>query len=289
MVSVIVPIFNSERFLKKSLDSILNQSYKNIEVIAVNDGSTDNSLNILKQYSDKITIISQENQGLSSALMNGVKIMNGRWLKWFSPDDVLFANAIEILVNESKKHSDDVIIYSNWEIIDEKGKKLRDFYESNYNDLSIFDYNIILLDGQQINVNTSLIPVKIFEQGFRFEKLDDPVAIDYDFFLRCAILKKIHFHLIPKSLIQYRIHSTQLSHKNISKTLDYLDIIKDQIISKLTTDEQKHYLNAFEEYKKSKPSSKKIKEFGLKLVRNLPSKISDNLLIFYLNNIRQSR
>jgi len=288
-VSVIIPVFNSERFLKESLESILNQSYKNIEVITVNDGSTDNSMDILQQYSDKITIVSQKNQGLSSALMHGIKVMNGRWFKWFSPDDIMLSNTIETLVNEAKKHSDNTIIYSNWEIIDEKGKKLRDFNESEYNDLSVFDYNIILMDGQQINVNTTLIPIEIFNQGYEFQKLNDPVAIDYDFFLKCAILNKTCFHLIPKSLIRYRIHSTQLSHKNISKTLDYLEKIKNQILSQLPVDEKQQYSDALDEYRKNKPSSKKIKEYGLKIVKNLPSKVSDSLLIFYLNNIRRSR
>ena len=141
LVSVIIPVYNSAHFLKQSLESVINQTYQNIEIICVNDGSTDNSLEILKSYSDKITIISQENRGLASALNAGIKQMKGKWFKWFSPDDVMYSNTIETLVNTANKFPN-TIIYSNWEIINEKGNKLRDFSESNYNELSNFEYNV---------------------------------------------------------------------------------------------------------------------------------------------------
>ena len=120
IVSIIIPVYNSSQFLKESLESIINQTYSHIEIICVNDGSTDNSLEILESYSDKITIISQKNQGLASSLDAGIKQMQGKWFKWFSPDDVMYAHAIETLVNMAKK-SHNTIIYSNWEIINEKG------------------------------------------------------------------------------------------------------------------------------------------------------------------------
>ena len=182
-VSVIIPVYNSEKFLNDSINSVLHQTYQNLEVIVIDDGSTDDSLKILQEYSDKITIIHQENKGLTDALNVGIKIMSGKWFKWFSPDDVLYSNAIEILVNEAKKLPENTIVYSNWELIDDIGKKIRDFFESNYNALSKFEYNVRLLDGQQINVNTTLIPAFLFKKGCYFEFLEDPIAIDYDFFL----------------------------------------------------------------------------------------------------------
>ena len=287
LVSVIIPVYNSAQFLKESLESVLNQTYQNIEIICINDGSTDNSLEILKQYSDKITIISQENNGLASALNIGIKQMKGDWFKWFSPDDVMYSYTIETLVDEAKKHSN-TIVYSNWEIIDEKGNKLREFYESNYNELSNFEYNVRLLDGQQINVNTSLIPSSLFQKcGIR--ELHDPVAVDYDFFLRAALLYNIKFHLIQKSLIQYRIHIEQLSHKNILKTLKFISKIKDEIIQNLDEPSQNKFIKQLEIYQNSKSIKQKIIKFGMKFLSSIPSLVSDRILIFYLNKIRQSR
>jgi glycosyltransferase involved in cell wall biosynthesis len=286
-VSIVIPVYNSEMFLKESMDSILNQSYKNIEVIVVNDGSTDNSQQILEQYCDKITIINQKNSGLASALITGIKKSSGKWFKWFSPDDVMFYNTIETLVDEAEKYSD-TIIYSDWEVIDEKNNRLRSFQESNYNELSNFEYNVRLLDRQLINVNTTLIPSSLFEKC-SMRELDDPVAIDYDFFLNAALLFNIKFHLVQKPLIKYRIHTKQLSHKNISKTLEYISQIKDEILQCLDDSSQTKYISELKRYQKSKSTKTKTMEIGMKLLSTMPSSICDRIILFYLNKIRQSR
>jgi glycosyltransferase involved in cell wall biosynthesis len=287
LVSVIIPVYNSAQFLKESIESVINQTYQNIEIICINDGSTDNSLEILQLYSDKIIIISQENHGLASALNTGIKQMKGDWFKWFSPDDIMYSYTIKTLVDEAKKHSN-TIIYSNWEIIDEKGKKLRNFHESNYNELSDFEYNIRLLDGQQINVNTSLVPSSLF-QKCSIRELDDSVAVDYDFFLRSALLHNMNFYLIQKPLVKYRIHTKQLSHKNISKTLDYISKIKTEIFQHLDEFSQNRFISELEIYQNSKSIKRKTMEFGMKSLTSLPSWVSDRILIFYLNKIRQGR
>ncbi len=287
LVSVIIPVYNSAQFLKQSLESVINQTYQNIEIICVNDGSTDKSLEILKQYSDKIIIISQENHGLASALNLGISKMKGDWFKWFSPDDVMYPYTIQTLVDKAKNNSN-TILYSNWEIIDENGKKLREFQESNYNELSNFEYNIRLLDGQLINVNTALIPSSLFEKN-SIRELADHVAMDYDFFLSSALLCDTKFHLISKPLIKYRIHSNQLSHKNISKTMKYISKIKNEILIQLDDSMRIKYVNELKKYQKTKPIKQKILKFGMKTLSSMPSWVSDRILIFYLNNIRQSR
>ena len=290
LVSVVIPVFNSEKFLKDSIESVLDQTYKNIEIIVVDDGSTDNSLKILHSYRDKIQIISQENKGLAVSLNSGIKAMKGNWFKWFSPDDILLPHAIDFLVNEAKKLSENTIVYSNWELIDETGKTLRSFSESNYNELSPFDFIVRLLDGQQINVNTCIIPSLLFKKGCNIIDLKEPAAIDYDFFLRAAIFYQTKFFLVPKTLLKYRIHSQQLSHKNISKTLSYISELRKEILSQLREAKQLEFLNALEKYKKKKSISKQTLEVGLKIASNvLPTPITDNLLSFYLNKIRRTR
>jgi len=288
LVSVIIPVYNSEKFLVECLDSILTQSYRDIEIIAVDDGSTDTSSGILERYSDKINIISQKNQGLASALNLGISKMKGNWFKWFSPDDVMYSNTIETLIDEAKNHPDNTIIYSNWNIIDDTGNILREFHESNYNELSEFDFNVRLLDGQQINVNTTLIPATLFKK-YGVRELDDPVAIDYDFFLRSALLHDAKFRLTSQPLVKYRIHSDQLSHKNISKTLNYISEIKDEILMKLDEPLRNKYNHGLEQYKKTKPVKTKTLEFGMKLLSSAPTWASDRLLMLYLNKIRHNR
>jgi glycosyltransferase involved in cell wall biosynthesis len=288
-VSVIIPVYNSQEFLTDSIESALNQTYKNIEIIAVDDGSTDNSLPILKKFGNKITIISQENKGLAGALNTGIENMTGNWAKLLSADDVLYPDAIEVLVNEIKKLPENTIVYSNWDIIDDNNRKLRTFSESNYNDLENFDFNVRLLDGQQININTTLMPSSLFTSGCLIEKLDDPVAIDYDFFLRAGILFDVKFHLIPKSLIQYRVHGSQLSHKKILKTLSYLSVIRDLTLSKLDKSQREEYLAELRIYNEKKSVTQKTKEIGLKIMGIMPEGVSDKILVFYLNKVRTTR
>ena len=289
LVSVIIPVYNSVQFLKESLESVINQTYPNIEIICVNDGSTDNSLEILQQYSDKISILSQENHGLASALNLGISKMNGNWLKWFSPDDIMFPNTIEQLVDAVKHFSDNVIVYSNWQIINENGNILRNFSESNYNELSKFDFNVRLLSGQQINVNTSLIPLSLIKKACTFRDLQEPVAIDYDFFLRSALLFDTKFYFIEKILIRYRIHSNQLSHHNIKQTLSYLDELKQEILENLDEEKKLKLLSELQKFEKKQTLTKKILFKGLKLTHFLPNWASDRILIFYLNKIRRTR
>ena len=288
LVLVVIPVYNSEKYLEECLNSVISQTYQNIEIIAIDDGSTDSSPDILKRYSDKVHVFSQKNNGLASALNLGISKMKGHWFKWFSPDDVMYPYTIETLVDEAKHNSSNTILYSNWEIIDQKGKKLREFQESNYNELSNFEYNLRLLDGQQINVNTTLIPSYLFEKC-TIKDLDDPVAIDYDFFLCSALSHDIKFHLISKPLMKYRIHSDQLSHKNISKTMDYISKIKNEILMQLDDSTRTKYIHQLEQYQKTKSTKQKTMEFGMKLLFSAPSWASDRILIFYLNKIRQNR
>jgi len=289
-VSVVIPVFNSEKFLRESIESILNQTHKNIEIFAIDDGSTDNSLGILEHYSENITIISQQNHGLSTSLNTAIKKITGKWFKWFSPDDVLYPNAIEILLNEAKKLPKNTIAYSNWELIDEENKIVGKFQETDYNDLDGFEFNVRLLDGQQINVNTTLIPSSLFEKGCLLQELKDPVAIDYDFFLRAGILYETRFHLVSEFLVKYRTHPSQLSHKNIANSLSYLSEVRNQILSKIDDSKRQQYTTALEKYNKKKPVSKKTMELGLKLTTNtLPNWITDRLILLYLNKIRRTR
>lgn len=288
-VSVIIPVYNSEKFLKESINSMLNQTYSDIEIICINDASTDSSLDILNQFSDSITIITHQNKGLASALNTGLEVMSGRWFKWFSPDDKMYPSAIEILVNTAKNFENNTIIYSNWDIIDETAKNLRSFTESNYNDLNVFDFNVRLIDGQQINVNTALIPSFLLE-NLRMNTDIDPVLVDYDFFLRAGLLHNTKFYLIEKSLIEFRVHQSQLSHQKITSSLKNLNKVRENILSELTEEKRDQYKKSLKKYEKTKSFSKKSLEAGLKLISSLlPQTTTDKILIFYLNKIRRTR
>lgn len=109
-ISVIVPVYNVEKYLKRCLDSIINQSLKDIEIICVNDGSTDGSAEILDQYKNldnRVIIANQENKGLSAARNTGMKIAQGEYISFVDSDDWIDNDFLEKLYSAAKKYDAD--------------------------------------------------------------------------------------------------------------------------------------------------------------------------------------
>ena len=111
LISVIVPVYNSEKTLEKCLNSIINQSLSQIEIIVINDGSTDNSLRLLQYFrstDDRIMIINQENQGVSAARNNGIRIANGEYITFVDSDDWIEPNMLEKLYFVAREKNADI-------------------------------------------------------------------------------------------------------------------------------------------------------------------------------------
>lgn len=127
VLSVIIPIYNAEIYLEECLNSVLNQSMKEIEIICVNDGSTDNSYDILKRYQEKyknIVLINQENQGVNAARSIGLKNATGEYIAWVDADDYVEKNMYEKMYKLAKKSNLDIVI-CNYKFIPKEvvGKK----------------------------------------------------------------------------------------------------------------------------------------------------------------------
>lgn len=101
-VSVIVPVYNVEKYLKQCLDSIVNQTYKNLEIIIVNDGTKDNSMKIVEEYlqDKRIKVINKENGGLSSARNRGIEEATGEYISFVDSDDYIDLNLYNTIVSE---------------------------------------------------------------------------------------------------------------------------------------------------------------------------------------------
>jgi len=283
LVSIVIPVYNTEKFIKECIESVLRQTYDKIEVIAVDDGSTDNSLKILNQFSGKIKIISKSNGGTASALNAGIKEMKGEWFKWLSADDLLLPNSIQELVNEiDKLENKNYILYSNYNIIDSEGKIIKEFIEPNYNSKELFEINTILLDHFIGNATTSLIHRSAFDKHGLFDENVD-FGEDYEMWLRLCILHKYRLHLVPKILAGYRVHGTQLSAKKMNKALENSEIIRNQILDKLDKEEKEKFLVALNKLKKTKPFSVKVRRIIRDLMlKTLPKSSSDIIIQEYL-------
>lgn len=112
LISIIIPIYNTEKYLRQCLDSVVNQTYKNLEIVLVNDGSTDSSLEICKEYKekdDRIIIIDKKNSGVSNSRNVGIETSNGEYITFLDSDDWLELDAIEIMMNFVIKKDVDIV------------------------------------------------------------------------------------------------------------------------------------------------------------------------------------
>jgi glycosyltransferase involved in cell wall biosynthesis len=285
-VSVVIPVYNASKYIDECIQSVLDQTYSDIEIIAVDDGSTDDSLLKLKQYSNKIKILTKKNGGTPTALNAGIRIMSGEWFKWLSADDLLEKNALDVLINEAKNLGDvskSCIFYSSYDLIDQEGKIVGEFLEPSYNNLEDFDKNVVLLDHYYGNGTTSLIHKSLFD---RFGLFDEKIGFqeDYEFWLRCCIIYDCKLHLIPKKLARYRLHSGQLTKKKINESLEHAESIRELILNKLPDQKKNLYLSALNKYKKQKPLNVKIRRQIRDIMTCvLPKNVSSSIIQYYVN------
>lgn len=213
LVSIIIPVYNGEKYVSNAIDSALKQSYSNIEIIIINDGSTDNTMSVLENYKDnkKITIYSKSNGGVSTALNYGIKHANGEYISWLSHDDVYAETKIEKQINQITETNDTVVVCS-WKSINKNGefifevKKSKDLFGNITGKELIKKY---LRGDIEINGCGVLIPKKIFENvglfNEKYRYIQD-VAMWTE-----IMLHNYNFNFIPDELVYTRRHNEQVT------------------------------------------------------------------------------
>lgn len=205
-ISVIVPVYNVESYLCECMDSIIGQSHRNLEIICVNDGSTDNSLQILKDYQSRdgrIKIIDQKNKGVSSARNRGVEIAKGKYISFVDPDDFLEFNAYETALSKIKNDVD-ILIWgykafpnaSGWWI--NAGKSPNTIYQDRSVDAFFDGGSVSVIVWNKLYSNKMLK-----KNALKFNnslKMSEDVEFNMLSFVR---LKKIQF--IDNKLYNYRV------------------------------------------------------------------------------------
>ena len=124
LVSIIIPVYNGSNYLEEAINSALNQTYSNIEILVVNDGSEDNGATALisKKYENRIRYFEKSNGGVSTALNYGIERSEGEWILWLSHDDIFLPNRVLDDISFSNENPSIEIIYSDFATIDSKGK-----------------------------------------------------------------------------------------------------------------------------------------------------------------------
>jgi glycosyltransferase involved in cell wall biosynthesis len=220
LISVILPVYNAEKYLNEALNSILEQTYSNLEIIIVNDGSTDDSKNIISAYSDKriISIHHQQNKGLIESLNTGIKFAKGDYIARMDADDISFVNRIQDQVKYLIDNPSISIVGSH-----------AIFFKEDIN-MPIQNWDLELKTNTSKEIKKALIwenciihPSVCMRSQIAKSLLYKPIQKnyeDYDLWLRAsAINEKIA--KINKPLLYYRVQSDSITQKNIRKSNFY--------------------------------------------------------------------
>ncbi|MBP3766508.1 MAG: glycosyltransferase family 2 protein [Bacilli bacterium] len=216
-VSIIVPVYNSEKYIKDCITSLINQTYQNIEIILVNDGSTDSSLDIIKSFkSDIIKVISQDNKGANIARKKGIDNCCGDFVMFVDSDDFISKYTVEILVDYLSKYKIDVIHFnqtnSNFEL-----------KCNNYNFLNNEEIQQVLITSKKFNSLCSAL--------YKKSLFDDINAFDYnisyaeDYLVNLEVLSKVTSMLLIDKKMYYCTDNSESTtrSKNINRILKNFD------------------------------------------------------------------
>jgi glycosyltransferase involved in cell wall biosynthesis len=198
LISLIVPVYNEEKHLELCLDSLLNQSYENLEIICIDDGSTDNSPDILNDYMNndsRITVLTQSNHGLSVSRNNGVARANGKYVLFVDADDWIEKDTIKMLYETAERNDSEIVLYNAIEEYTDRQRKR--IYPLNNDNINWAEFSFDYTFNKKLVLNTYLVVwTKFFKKSF----LDK-----YDLHFKYRLFEDNLFH------IQSMIYAKKLS------------------------------------------------------------------------------
>ncbi|HMJ08789.1 MAG TPA: glycosyltransferase [Pyrinomonadaceae bacterium] len=209
-VSVIIPNYNYDKYISKAIDSVLAQTYTNIEIIVVDDGSIDNSLSVLEKYGDQITVLKQQNQGVSPARNAGVAHSSGEYLAFLDADDIWLPEKLERQMERFLGSPEVGLVHCSMTFIDGDGNPSGN--ATNGIEGRVAE-KILLFEGVGIigAGSTGLVSRKAFDEVGGFDPMQTTAA-DWDFSYQVATKYEIAF--VPDELVLYRKHGSNM-HGNI--------------------------------------------------------------------------
>ena len=223
LVSVIIPVYNGSNYIEKSIKSVLNQSYKNFELLIIDDGSNDNkrTKTIINNYIDNnIHYIYKNNGGVSSALNTGIKQSKGKYICWLSHDDEFYSNKIQVQLNYFNENPEIDFIYTDYDFINSSSENIGECIccEESENILNEM-LQAMFICGSTIMFKKECTYNNLFNEELRYTQ-------DAEFWIR-NIIKKHKFKHVNQKLSKIRLHDSQGSKnkKNMKiGTFNYIDL-----------------------------------------------------------------
>jgi glycosyltransferase involved in cell wall biosynthesis len=222
-VSIIIPSLNQGRFIKKAIDSVLLQSYNNIEIMVVDGGSTDETIKILEGYSGTIRWISEKDHGQTDAINKGLRLTNGDICGYLNSDDQLLPGAIDKVVQVFTK-TDALWVSGDYKIVDSNNKYIQPFIVQFKKILRLFSSRTILsLTNYIVQPSTYWRRELIEKIGYFDETL--AYVMDYDYWMRAIQIQKPI--IIHSELSLFRIHNESKGGSQFVKQFkDEIQIVK---------------------------------------------------------------
>lgn len=209
-ISVLMPVYNAERYVVEAVESILGQTFTDFEFIIIDDGSTDQSLRILQRYADKdkrIRLVSRENRGLVATLNEMIDMAKGQFLARMDADDVSLPDRFERQICYIAKNKECVAVGCRALLIDPDGLPLKPFLDFLLHD-DIDRAHIACIGGAICHPSVMMRKeAVIYIGGYKYEY---PYAEDIDLFLRLADIGKLHN--LGEMLLKYRLHYESIGH-----------------------------------------------------------------------------
>lgn len=226
MISIIVPVYNVENFLDKCIQSILNQTFKKFELILVNDGSKDNSLEICEKYKkldDRITIFSQENKGLSEARNAGIKLANNPYITFIDSDDWIENNMLDILYKNIVEKKADVV--NSKFFIDYSNKK--DIQNKNINNVDVYNKKEALYELFRGKRLANYACGKLYKTEIIKDIKFPPNTLFEDVYVMYKVFDKSNVIVdVSAKLYHYVQHKNSISHNYFINPKSNLDFYK---------------------------------------------------------------
>ena len=221
LVSIVLPVYNGEDMIAEAIESCLRQTYKNFELIIVNDGSTDGTEEIIEYYKNldkRIKSIKQENKKLPAALNAGFSMAEGEFYTWISADNIMLKGALEVMTKELEADKSLAMVYSNMRLIDKKGKIIRGHF---WFEKPALSGNVILPQKTDIlNIYANNTIGASFMYRAKAAGILECYSVykntleDYDYWMRLNSLMKIRHTEYEKPLYLYRRHEGSLTSKD---------------------------------------------------------------------------
>lgn len=211
LVSIIVPVFNGEKFIGETVWSILSQSYENIECIVVDDGSSDGTIGALEEFHDQIILLRQSNQGQASAINAGFSVSNGQLLSYLSADDLLDLNCIQTLVDYYLRASPNLphVIFPQYRTIDSQGNVLN-------SRMALFKGSKHMLTNFKCLIGPGAIFSRSLYESFGGWDPSYKQIPDYVFWLK--LVAQACFVQIEETMASFRVHSASQTFAQSDRT-----------------------------------------------------------------------